>query len=230
MTRFVMLIVLVSAVALWALSRLHVLASEPLWRYAVALGAGYLLCWVSHLNYIVRPSQLRLHLRTATQVATATAVMYLTGWGPVLTLCYVSVTRDTVTVAGARAWRTAMAWVAAGLTAGQLSVTTGIAPSLVRGPDEYGLAALCALGALFVIALVGLNAEQVASVERSLRASEDQLRVTLETANEAYIAKALDRPTLDRMVPQWLEHLGESPLTHLATCRDISDLSSSRTS
>lgn len=145
------------------------------------------MCWMAHLNYIVRPSQLRLHLRTAVQVATATAVMYLTGWGPVLTLCYVSVARDTVTLAGARAWRTAIGWVVVGLTAGQLLVTFGIAPSLVHPPDEYGLAALCALGTLFVIVLVGLYAEQVARVERSLRASEEQLRVTLETANEAYI-------------------------------------------
>ena len=146
MTRVVMIIVGVSALALWGLSRLHLLASEPLWRFAVALGVGYLMCWIAHLNYIVHPSRARLHLRTAVQVATATAVMYLTGWGPVLTLCYVSVARDTVTVAGARAWRTAIGWVVVGLTAGQLLVTFGIAPSLVHPPDEYGLAALCSLG------------------------------------------------------------------------------------
>ncbi len=141
MTRVVMLLVGVSALALWLLSRLHVLSSVPLWELAVALGAGYLMCWVAHLNYIVHPSPLRLHLRTAIQVSTATAVMYLTGWGPVLALCYVSVVRDTVTVAGARAWRTAIGWVVVGLTVGQLSVTFGMTPSLVRPPDEYGLAA-----------------------------------------------------------------------------------------
>ncbi|MGH9017218.1 MAG: putative bifunctional diguanylate cyclase/phosphodiesterase [Acidimicrobiales bacterium] len=187
MTRVVMLIVGVSAVALWALSRVHVLAAEPLWSFAVALGVGYLLCWVGHLNYLVHPSSSRLHLRTAIQISTATAVMYLTGWGPVLALCYVSVVRDMVTVAGARAWRTAIGWVVAGLVAGQMAVTFGVAPSLIHPPDEYGLAALCALGTLFIIVLVGLYAEQVERVSASLRISEDQLRVILETANEAYI-------------------------------------------
>ena len=84
-------------------------------------------------------------------------------------------------------WRAIAAWVAAGLAAARPTVSLGLAPSFVQVPDEYGLAALSALACLFVIGLLGISAEQLARAQSSFQRSEERLRRTLETANDAYI-------------------------------------------
>ncbi len=187
MTRFVLAIVLATALALWWLERFHVVAKQPLWLLVVALGLGYVLSWTTHLVYSAAPSRGRLQIRIAMQVAVATVLMYLTGWGPALALGYVFIARDNLTVASGFSWRVIAAWVAAGLAVGQLSVTLGFAPSFLQGPDEYGLAALSALACLFVIGLLGVSAEHLAETQGYLRRSEERLRTTLETANDAYL-------------------------------------------
>ncbi len=186
-TRFVFAIVIATAVALWWLERFHVVAAQPLWLLIVAVAIGYLCSWIVHLVYAAAPSRGRLHARIAVQVAVATTLMYMTGWGPALTLGYIFVARDNLTVGRDLSWRAIAAWVAAGLAAGQAAVSLGLAPSFVGVPDEYGLAALAALASLFVIGLLGVSAEHLATAQLSLQRSEERLRTTLETANDAYI-------------------------------------------
>ena len=88
-TRFVFVIVVATGVSLWWLERFHVTAKEPLWLIVSVVGVGYLCSWTAHLAYVTAPSRRRLHVRIAVQVALATALMYLTGWGPALTLAFV---------------------------------------------------------------------------------------------------------------------------------------------
>jgi diguanylate cyclase (GGDEF)-like protein/PAS domain S-box-containing protein len=185
MTRFVFAIVIATAVAMWWLERFQVVAKQPLWLLVVALGLGYLASWTAHLAYLAAPSPGRLHLRIAVQVAVATTLMYLTGWGPALFLGYVFIARDNLTAGSS--WRMIVAWVAAGLAAGQVAIGLGLAPTFIQVPDEYGLAALSGLAALFVIGLLGVSAEHLAQAQGSLRQSEERLRTTLETANDAYL-------------------------------------------
>ncbi len=187
MTRFVLAIVIATALAMWWLERFHVVAKQPLWLLVVALGVGYLFSWTAHLVYSAAPSRGRLQLRIAVQVVVATTLMYLTGWGPALALGYVFIARDNLTVAPGFSWRVIAAWVAAGLAVGELTVSLGWAPSFVQGHDEYGLAALSALACLFVIGLFGVSAEHLAEAQGSVRRSEERLRRTLETANDAYL-------------------------------------------
>src|ERR1700722_6035183 len=186
-TRFVFVIVVATAVTLWWLERYHVVAQEPLWVLVVVVGVGYFLSWTAHLFYVTAPSRRRWQLRIAIQVALATTLMYLTGWGPALTLAFVFVARDNLTVAEGNPWPEIAAWVAAGVVAGQTAVSLGLAPTFIKPPDEYGLAALTALATLFVIGLLGVSAGHLAKAEDSLRHSEERLRTTLETANDAYV-------------------------------------------
>jgi diguanylate cyclase (GGDEF)-like protein/PAS domain S-box-containing protein len=186
-TRFVFIIVVATAVALWWLERFHVVAKEPLWVLVVVVGVGYFLSWTAHLLYVTAPSRRRWQVRIAVQVALATTLMYLTGWGPALTLAFVFVARDNLTVAEGNPWPEIAAWVAAGVVAGQTAVSLGLAPTFIQPPDEYGLAALTALATLFVVGLLGVSAGHLAVAEDSLRHSEERLRTTLETANDAYV-------------------------------------------
>ena len=126
-------------------------------------------------------------MRIAVQVTLATALMYLTGWGPALTLAFVIIARDNLTVAEGNPWPEIAAWVAAAVVAGQTAISFGLAPTFVPLPDEYGLAVLTALATLFVIGLLGISAGHLAAAEDSLRHSEERLRTTLETANDAYV-------------------------------------------
>ena len=105
-------LVMATAVMIWWLERFNVVATEPLWLLVVVLGVGYLLCWTAHLYYLAAPSPARFHLRIATQVTVATIVMYLTGWGPALTLGFVIVARDNLTVAQGHPWRPIAVWIA----------------------------------------------------------------------------------------------------------------------
>jgi diguanylate cyclase (GGDEF)-like protein/PAS domain S-box-containing protein len=186
-TRFVFVIVIATAISLWWLERFHVVAKEPLWLLVVAIGVGYSLSWSAHLFYLTAPSRRRLHLRIAVQVALATTLMYLTGWGPALTLACVFVARDNLTVAEGNPWPEIAAWVAAAVIVGQTAVSLNLAPTFIQPPDEYGLAALTALATLFVIGLLGISAGHLKKAEASLRHSEERLRTTLETANDAYV-------------------------------------------
>jgi diguanylate cyclase (GGDEF)-like protein/PAS domain S-box-containing protein len=186
-TRFVFIIVVATGVSLWWLERFRVTAKEPLWLIVSVVGVGYLCSWTAHLAYVTAPSRRRLHVRIAVQVALATALMYLTGWGPALTLAFVIIARDNLTVAEGNPWPEIAAWVAAGVVAGQTAISFGLAPTFVPLPDEYGLAVLTALATLFVIGLLGISAGHLAAAEDSLRHSEERLRTTLETANDAYI-------------------------------------------
>jgi diguanylate cyclase (GGDEF)-like protein/PAS domain S-box-containing protein len=186
-TRLVFVSVFATAVALLWLERVGVVARQPLWLLVGAIGFGYLGTWVAHLHYAAAPSRSRLQLRIAVQVTVATLLMYLTGWGPALTLGFVFVARDNLTLKPPPSWKVIAAWVAAGIVVGQTAVSVGLAPTFVRAPDEYGLAALSALGSLFMIALLGISAEQLATSKDSLQRSEQRLRTTIETANDAYI-------------------------------------------
>lgn len=186
-TRFAFAAVLATAVALWSLARVHVVARQPLWLLVTALGAGYLLTWIVQISYDAAPSRRRMHARVVAQMVVAAIVMYLTGWGPALGLGYVFVARYSLTRVERPSWRSIAAVAAACMVVGQAAVSLGLAPSIVGKPDEYGLAALTGLGALFVIALLGISAEQLARSEGSLARSEKRLRTTLETANDAYI-------------------------------------------
>jgi hypothetical protein len=150
-TRFVFVIVVATAVSLWWLERFHVTAKEPLWLLVTVVAVGYLFCWIAHLAYVTAPSRRRLRLRIVVQVTLATTLMYLTGWGPALTLAFVIVARDNLTVAEENPWPEIAAWVAAAVVAAQTAVSLGFAPSFIQLPDEYGLVVLTALATLMVI-------------------------------------------------------------------------------
>ena len=180
-------VLVVSVLALWCLARLDLVAEEPLWFLVPVFVLVSLTSWATGRAYRAAPSPSVFHLRVGVQVTVASAVTYLSGWGPALVLTYVFIAHDNLTVSGGRHWRAILVWVAAGLAAGQAAIMAGVAPSFIHTPGEYGLAALTALGTLWFVGLLGVNREHLAELERSLRRSEERLSTTLETANDAYI-------------------------------------------
>lgn len=177
----------VTAVVLWLLGRLRVVAPEPLWLLLVVMAMLLVCSTAATVWFDLRRSRARMHQRIAFQILGTTLVMYITGWGPVLVVGYALIAHDTISTVGSRAWRPVVGWSVTGLTIGQLAIAVGLAPSLVAQPDVHGLAVLAGLGTAFIIGVLGFSAARAEDAERSLRGSEERLRTTIETASEAYI-------------------------------------------
>jgi diguanylate cyclase (GGDEF)-like protein/PAS domain S-box-containing protein len=178
---------IVTAIALWALGLAHVVSREPLWLWLVVVLVALASTFGGQVQWRRHPSNALAHFRIATQVIIITAIMYLTGWGPVLGIGYVVIVRDLATQMGSRYWRALAVWAAAGCAGGCAAIALRIAPTLLGRPSVYGLAGLVGLGTVFAIALLGLSGENMEAAQESLQESEHKLRQTIATANEAYV-------------------------------------------
>ncbi len=160
-------------------------ARESAWVWVavfVAVPATSLL--VNHI-YTVRPTPLRLHLRVGTQAAGVTAVIYLTGWGPVLSGAYAFLALENVSHGGARVWRITALWSLIGVAVGQLAVWQGIVPCELSLGQANGLAVMGAFVLLFVIRMAGATMAQKEDAEASMRLSEDRFRSLIQYSSDA---------------------------------------------
>jgi diguanylate cyclase (GGDEF)-like protein/PAS domain S-box-containing protein len=178
---------IITAFLLWVLGLAHVVSSEPLWLWMAVLLVSLCLTFGGQLRWQIHPSNALAHVRIGLQVVTITVIMYLTGWGPALGIGYIVIVRDLTTQMGSRHWRTLAVWSGLGCLGGTLAIAAGVAPTMLSRPSVYGLAAMVGAATVFAIGLLGTSSEDVESTQQSLVESEDKLRKTIETANEAYI-------------------------------------------
>jgi diguanylate cyclase (GGDEF)-like protein len=123
------------------------------------VGTG-LLNLGSYLAFRSTPdSRLRLHLRLAVSTLTTAAVVYASGWGPMLVIGFGVGLAAVLQEAGSRAWRPGLVWTVVGVAAGQAAIALGWAPTVLS--HELGSAvAVGALGCLaLVIRVLGLSTE-----------------------------------------------------------------------
>jgi diguanylate cyclase (GGDEF)-like protein/PAS domain S-box-containing protein len=195
-----------TAVAFWLLRSNHLIASVPLWVLGGLLAVGFLTGQLVDRSYNAHPDQLHANLRLATEVLSSTAVMYATGWGPMLAIGYVVAVQDTIATAGSAAWKRSAVWCAIGLGLGQGAIAVGVAPSFVHQPAVHGLAVLVLLGLIFVIRFVGMTTAEKERAEAEMRTSEDRFRSLVhnssdviaildEEAKLSYMSEAIERIT-----------------------------------
>jgi len=108
----------------------------------------------SYLAFRSTPSsRARLHLRLAVSSLTTAAVVYATGWGPMLVVGFGVGIAAVLQEAGSRAWRPGLGWTTVGVVGGQVAIALGWAPSVVD--KDLGTAvALTALGCLALVVRV----------------------------------------------------------------------------
>jgi PAS domain S-box-containing protein len=184
---------LLSALALWALGRAHVVSPNPLWLWSITLLVALVATLAGQARWRTHPSNALAHGRIGVQVVVVTVLMYLTGWGPILGIGYIVIVGDLTTQMGSRHWRALAVWSVLGFTGGALAIAAGLAPTMLARPCVYGLAALAGAATVFAIVLLGITGEHAESAQQSLVESEGKLRRTIERANLAYIE--LDGPT-----------------------------------
>ncbi len=174
----------VAFVVILVLMRFDLIVREPalLWL-AVFIAVPVSSLLVDHL-YSVHPSTARLHLRVAVQAAGVTVVIYLSGWGPVLSLGFAFLALENVAHGGSRVWRITALWSLVGIALGQAAIALGWAPSALRLHQANALAIMGAFVLFFIIRMAGAAMEQKEDAEATTRLSEDRFRSLIQNSSD----------------------------------------------
>ncbi len=134
--------------------------------------------------YASRPTPARLHLRIAAQAGGVTAVIYLTGWGPVLSGAFAFIALENVYYVGSKVWQTTAVWSLTGIALGQLAIWQHVVPSTLSLSEGNTLALMGAFLLFFIIRMAGATAEQKEDAEASMRLSEDRFRSLIQNSSD----------------------------------------------
>ncbi len=167
-----------------ALRRYGWVADEPVLLWLAVFIAIPSTSLLADLAYRRNASTVRLHVRIAVHTAAVVAVIYLSGWGPVLTGAFVFVALENLAHDGSRTWRITMVWSLVGIVAGQLLIEQGIFPSFLSDRNAQALALMGVFVLVFVIRMAGATMEKKEAAEASMRASEDRFRSLVQHASD----------------------------------------------
>src|SRR3984957_99026 len=130
------------------------------------------------------PTIVWLNARVAWHAAAVTAVIYLSGWGPVLTAAFAFVALENVSHDGSRTWRRTALWSLLGIVVGQVAIWQHWAPSFLSVGKSEALGLMGAFVLLFVIRMAGATIEQKEDAEASMRVSEERFRSLVQNSTD----------------------------------------------
>ena len=160
--------------------------------------------------YAREPSRRTFHLRVAVQIAAVTAVIYLTGWGPVLWGAYAFVALADIAGQGSWAWRPVALWSFVGMIVGELGMWRGWLPSRLSFVQATALSIMGAFVLFFVIRMAGATMEQKEEADATVRLSEDRFRSLIQNSSD--VTMIIDEEGLYRYLsPAVTELLGYEP-------------------
>ncbi len=156
------------------------------------------------------PSHLTFHLRVAVQVATVTAVIYLTGWGPVLWGAYAFVALADIAGGGSWVWRPVALWSVLGIAVGGFCTWQGWLPSRLSIAQTAALSIMGVFVLSFVVRMAGATMQQKEESDAAVRRSEDRFRSLIQNSSD--VTMIIDSEGLYRYLsPAVSELLGYSP-------------------
>ncbi len=141
---------------------------------------------VDHV-YELNMTAATLNLRIVVQVAAVTAVIYLTGWGPVLWGAYAFIALEVIARCGSRAWTSVVVWSLLGMGVGQVCIWQGWLPSKLPLAQSTALTTMGAFVLFFVIRMAGATMEQKEDAEMAVRLSEDRFRSLIQNSSDVTI-------------------------------------------
>jgi diguanylate cyclase (GGDEF)-like protein/PAS domain S-box-containing protein len=166
------------------LRRLRLVADEPAWLWLVVFAVIFAFNAVFDAVCSKKNDKLRLHARLAWHAAAVTAVIYLSGWGPVLVGTFTFVALESVSHDGSRTWRVTALWSLAGVAVGQMLIWRGWAPSFLSDRQAQALGLMGALVLVFMIRMAGATMEEKENAEASMRASEKRFRSLVQHSSD----------------------------------------------
>ncbi len=156
------------------------------------------------------PTRIRLHLRIAIHAAAVMVVIYLSGWGPVLTGAFVFVALENLAHDGSKTWRITMAWSLGFVVLGQLGIGVHVMPSFLAPARAQALGVMGVFVLVFVIRMGGAMVEQKESAEASVRDSEDRFRSLVQHASDTTLVMN-DHGVITYASPATRDLLGREP-------------------
>jgi len=173
---------------------LRIVADEPWWAYACAVcGSSPVSRRLDRWAHAPRGSW-RLHARVCMHAVTVLAVIYLTGWGPALGLCFVYAALVDLQQSGPASWRAVLGWSLVCCGVGQLLVFEGWMPSFLTRSQAMSLGFLGAVAFAIVIIMAGAIGEAKQRTDDLLAGARDEAlrreahhRSVVENAAEGFL-------------------------------------------
>ena len=200
----------IALVALLVLMRFNFVVKESPWLWIGVFIAVPLASLAGDRFYTSRPSQVRLHLRIGIQAMAVAVVIYLTGWGPVLSGAFAFLALENVAHGGSRAWRITTFWSLAAIALGQVAVWLHWAPSVLSLHQANSLAFMGAFVLFFIIRMAGATMEQKELAESSMRLSEDRFRSLIQNSSDTTMMMD-ERGYCTYVSPAIVQLLGREP-------------------
>jgi diguanylate cyclase (GGDEF)-like protein/PAS domain S-box-containing protein len=168
-------------------------ADEPAWLWVTVFVAVPAVSVLADIAYRRRPSTARLYLRIAQHCAAVTIVIYLSGWGPVLTGAFAFVALENLAHDGSRTWRVTMACSLTGIAVGQVAIWQDWMPSFLTTKASLALSLMGAFVLAFVIRMAGAAWESKEDAESATRDSEDRFRSLVQHSTDTTLVLGTDR-------------------------------------
>jgi diguanylate cyclase (GGDEF)-like protein/PAS domain S-box-containing protein len=180
----------VALAVLLVLRQLDVIAYQPWWAYAlIIVGSSAVNRRLDAEDWIrATRGSWRLHVRVLAHALTVAVVIYMTGWGPALVVCFVYTALIDLQQCGSATWRAVLGWSLACITLGQFAVWRGWAPTLLDETTQW--VTLGFLGA-FACTIVIVMAGQIGQAKER---AEDLLTLATEDAERR---EALHRAVIE---------------------------------
>jgi diguanylate cyclase (GGDEF)-like protein len=118
--------------------------------------------------YTAPAGSLRRHARLCVHVLAVTAVIYMTGWGPVLGMAYAFVALQELELWGSEVWRPVLCWTLANVAVAQYLVWAGLIPSFLARGEATTIGALGAFVLVIVIRMAGATGAKKEQAESLL--------------------------------------------------------------
>jgi diguanylate cyclase (GGDEF)-like protein/PAS domain S-box-containing protein len=177
----------IALVCIVLLMRAGIVVHQALWVWVLVFAAILASARIIDTIYATHPSLALLQVRVAMAAAGVTAVIYLTGWGPVLLEAYALLALENVAYGGSRVWRITAFWSLVGIVVGQVAIGQGWIPSRISVHSAEAIAVMGAFVLFFIIRMAGATMEQKEEAEASLSQSEDRFRSLIQNSTDATI-------------------------------------------
>lgn len=200
----------VSGAAIAGLRSVGLVAPSPFWLIPVILVVGQIISTITDLAWKTWPSRPCLHLRVASQALVVTATIYVTGWGPGLSVGLLLVGQESLAAAGSNAQRVVLGWNLSCLAAGQGLVALGWVPSLLPVPGVHGLALLMGIGIVFSYQSLTSALVEKEQAGALIESRERRFRALVQSSHDlVFVVDATGAVTYAS--PSCLEILGYDP-------------------
>jgi len=171
-------------VAVLLLMHFGAIVREPTWVWIAVFIAVPLSSLIADALSRAQPSMITTHLRIATHASAVAAVIYLTGWGPVLWGAFAFIALENVSNDGSRSWSITAFWSLAAIGAGQLLIAEGVMPTKLTMAEGTALAIMGAFVLIFVIWMAGITMRKKELAELQMTLSEDRFRSLIQDSSD----------------------------------------------